>query len=274
MERWYVEVIADDGTANPALGLHPAPVLYRSKALADRTAPTVVEIGKGWYGFEPTGPDEGAGVAYVFDNGEGFEPRYAFGGVYDDDHPFDVLVFTDGGDALWSGSGATLATYADESGDRTPPALLQVASAYCYVLEPSAADVASLTHYQVNAAAGALPPSYTGFFDPEGTGGSGDTTPPVVVLISPPQGIVTDPATPMIVEVTDDHALGPVDITVSLPGNDESVFAAGKFGQRYTSSTIVPIDNGFRFRCLRTGGWPTGRIAVTVEAVDLAGNQA
>lgn len=272
MQRWYVQ----DDSGNPVTGPSPSFVVYRSLALADRSQPLIVELGAGWYSFTETSGDSGAGTAWVVDNGAGHEPRYSFGSIYDDTHPFDVLLFTDGSGALWSGAAATISTYADGSGNRTPPALSEVASAYLFVLLPTSADVTAITHYRVDAPAGAIPPSYTGTFEPDaGGGGSGDVTPPVVALISPAEGVAgtTDP---LILEVTDDHALGLVVVTASFPGFDEVMFNSVGFGQKYAngSTLMTAISGGFRFQFLRTGGWPAGQLRVRVEAVDTSGNEA
>lgn len=271
MQRWYVE----DESENPVTGLSPSFVVYRSLALSDRSQPSISEIGEGWYGFTESGGDVGAGVAWVVDNGAGHEPRYSFGGIFDPAHQFDVMLFTDG-TALWSGAAATVATYADASSDRTSPGLTEISAAYLFVLLPTSADVTAVTHYRVAGPAGAVPTSYTGEFETIASGGgSGDVTAPVIALISPSQGTVT-PNAPVIIEVTDDHALGSVIVSATFAGTDEVMFNGTAFGQKYSNGANVKtaIDGGFRFQFMRNGGWPAGKLAVNVQAVDTSGNEA
>jgi len=104
----------------------------------------------------------------------------------------------------------------------------------------------------------------------------GDGSAPDVVIVGPAAGTPVDALTPLVLEVTDDIALGMLIIAARFPtrGIEEVVHNGQRFAAQYDgASSRVAVAAGFRFTILRNGGWvdaPT----IDVYAVDAAGTEA
>lgn len=122
-----------------------------------------------------------------------------------------------------------------------------------------------------------------------GGSGSGDTTPPVVTIISPTPGVnpgdpggfpadwLTARNTPIVLQVTDlAPGLEYVAVIATLPGGvEEVVYRRGAFRGRYVAlSSVAAITNGFQFSVRPADGWPPGNITFAVDPLDAAGNLA
>ncbi len=121
---------------------------------------------------------------------------------------------------------------------------------------------------------------------PVDPGGGGDTTKPVVTIISPAPGDELGPSVPIVFTVTDNSGL----FRRILPairfegpgaGNTELVHDGDEFlGGYVLQSDRQPITQGFQYTVLRDGGWPISFIPRDVEtilrvfAIDRAGNEA
>jgi hypothetical protein len=65
----------------PATGITPTFSTYESLAGAPITQPTIVEIGNGFYGFQPGPTDIANGTVYIIDGTTACNPRYQAGAL-------------------------------------------------------------------------------------------------------------------------------------------------------------------------------------------------
>jgi hypothetical protein len=125
-------------------------------------------------------------------------------------------------------------------------------------------------------------------------GGSGDTTPPTITVISPTPGVApgqpggfpadwaTARTTPIIVQITDVTPGNRYQAVVCrLPGvvDELVVYRRGAFrGQFLGSSGETVIANGKQLSILPSTGWPSANalhgITFELDALDAAGNLA
>lgn len=108
------------------------------------------------------------------------------------------------------------------------------------------------------------------------TPGDGDGSPPVVTLVSPPDGSTIEQGTPIAIDVTDNVALRRSFLVVRFAalGIEEVAHQGDRFAPNYAgASSRVAIPGGFRFTLMRAGGWPASPI-VDVYAIDTAGSEA
>lgn len=110
-----------------------------------------------------------------------------------------------------------------------------------------------------------------------GIGASGgDTTAPVITLVSPLTGVLASGGQ-VAVEATDETAFGEIFIFAENEriGLYEVIFDGLAFAPRYAPapSSESLITNGLQWTFTRAGGWPDGELAITVEAIDAAGNK-
>jgi len=114
-------------------------------------------------------------------------------------------------------------------------------------------------------------------FGPEQlTSAAGDTTPPTVTVVSPPEGTPLRPTDTVVFDVDDDG--GPTalrHIEVRAPQGDavETIWDGTGFVGPYTSSSRVETATGYRFTVQRNGGWIQA-LALEVDAIDTSGNKA
>jgi hypothetical protein len=71
--------IFDAATGSPSASASPVFTRYVSAAGVALSAPSIVNLGGGLYGFTIASSDAASGVAFEIDNGAGFEPRYLSG---------------------------------------------------------------------------------------------------------------------------------------------------------------------------------------------------
>lgn len=122
-----------------------------------RTAPAIVELGLGEYGFTPTAADESAGVVFLVDGTAAAGPRYFSGAVYTPSTPFIGWHLEDNTGALWGGAAPTVSLWSDfAAAARTPPAVV-AATAYLFIVKPSAADLAADVAFIITSPTGAYP---------------------------------------------------------------------------------------------------------------------
>ena len=112
------------------------------------------------------------------------------------------------------------------------------------------------------------------------SGGGGDTTRPEVVYVDPIAGTQITPSTAITIDITDDSGgFANIQLRVRYPNADpviptESIYGGDElavFETLYTSSTITPISNGFRFVLTRDGGWPSTPVFLA-SPIDSSGN--
>lgn len=99
-----------------------------------------------------------------------------------------------------------------------------------------------------------------------------DTTPPVVALIEPADGGELDRFAAVVLEVTDETALGRVFVVARYPtlGVEEVVHQGDRFAALYTgASSRASIAGGYRYSVRRNGGWPAPPV-LTVYAPNAA----
>jgi hypothetical protein len=110
-----------------------------------------------------------------------------------------------------------------------------------------------------------------------GSGGGGDTTPPTAVVVSPPVGTDIAPDEELVVDVTDDVALGYVTVFATWEGirKPDLLYRGGAYQPDYTiASSVEAISGGSRMRIRRDNGWPVGDIGLEFDLIDTAGNEA
>lgn len=125
-----------------------------------------------------------------------------------------------------------------------------------------------------------------------GGGGSGDTTPPTVSVISPTPGVapgqpggfpasrVAAETTPIVLRVIDvAPGVEYICIMAEYPGlNPEMVFRRGAFRAPYLASTFTSSGTQVDMTVVRDGGWPraapgnSSYIKFSVDAIDFDGN--
>lgn len=101
-----------------------------------------------------------------------------------------------------------------------------------------------------------------------------DTTAPVVSF-SLPSGTKIARGDALTVDVTDETGLALIDVKVLYPttGDYEVAYDEGGFAPRYVAkSTKTTISGGYRFKLVRTGGWPSTP-TVKVRPIDMSLNQ-
>lgn len=100
-----------------------------------------------------------------------------------------------------------------------------------------------------------------------------DATAPTVALVSPAADSEVTRATPIVVDVTDASTLARVVLAARYPsGRYDVVHDGDRFADEYRGSSRTAITGGFRYRLLRTGGWPEAPTVVLPSAVDSVGN--
>ena len=110
----------------------------------------------------------------------------------------------------------------------------------------------------------------------EAGGGSSDSTPPTVTVLSPAEGSAIELGTELIVRVDDETKLAKVVLYAEYPTlqHAEVVHNGDAFLQPYatlSTKTVLVVDASFRFNLRRDGGWP-GDVNLTAIGVDTSGN--
>jgi len=101
------------------------------------------------------------------------------------------------------------------------------------------------------------------------------TSPPVVVLVSPPAGSTVAPDDELIFDITDpDGDVGLMSIVVALPDDTWEAVWAGGFAPAYSSSSMQTIAGGFHVTLARSEGWPAGHLHLAIQVADGAGHVA
>lgn len=106
---------------------------------------------------------------------------------------------------------------------------------------------------------------------------SGDTTPPVITIVSPTPGTPLLRFVPIILRVTDNVALRRVVIFVRFADSEiwETVHDGDNFSPTFpapdNTRTVIVGPNGYEYNLLRLGGWPKTP-ELHVVAIDTAGN--
>lgn len=102
-----------------------------------------------------------------------------------------------------------------------------------------------------------------------------ESVPPVITVISPPEGTPVSPDTVIVVEVADNVQVALSPLYAEFPGgaSAEVVYNGTDLLAPYASfSTVVDIGNGGkRFSLRRSGGWP-GDVNITFIPTDTSGN--
>lgn len=101
-----------------------------------------------------------------------------------------------------------------------------------------------------------------------------DVTAPVVAVVSPTEGALITPGTPLVLDITDNLGLvGTVVLIAVFAGQatQEVIYDGATFTTDYGSSLRGAITNGYRFTITRAGGWPA---SPTIKYVvnDTSGN--
>lgn len=100
----------------------------------------------------------------------------------------------------------------------------------------------------------------------------GDGAAPVVTLVAPLTGSL-EAFEPVVVDVTDNTALGRVFLVARMPASnlEELIYAGDRFTPQYAAqSSQVAIAGGFRFTVKRSAGWPSSP-TLDAYAVDASG---
>ena len=106
---------------------------------------------------------------------------------------------------------------------------------------------------------------------------SGDTTPPIITIVSPAPGTSLLRFTPLVLRVTDNVALRRVFIFMRFADSEvwETVHDGDNFSPTFptpdNTRTVITGPNGYEFNLLRLGGWPETP-ELHVIAIDAAGN--
>lgn len=150
-----------DPTATPAF------VQYVGKGGEPRTAPSILNLGGGLFGFQPTQQDKAIGTAYLLDNGASSDQRYMQGLFYEEPYPFACITLVDQntGD-LWAGAAPSFAVYVDKGGNALAQPVLRQVDTYFFLFNPAAGDVFLGASYRVDAPAGSEPVIWAGGFGP------------------------------------------------------------------------------------------------------------
>lgn len=112
--------------------------------------------------------------------------------------------------------------------------------------------------------------------DPSGIGGSADLSPPTVSDVSPPVGTPVTRSTPISLTVTDDVQLRRVVLIAKFSTTWEVVHDGTGFGPQYaalSSRTTLVEGASYRFRVVRTAGWPEAPLLLPI-GTDTGGNEA
>lgn len=150
-----------DNSGAPLLGATPTFVDFCLRNGAVVTpAPTIIELGGGLYGFEPTSQHEQQGICYLINNGTGANPARIAGGIGIPSLPFSVWYLEDGAGALWTGAPPTIAAgnYRSMTSVLTAPPIV-AARSYLFSLTPVQADADVGVTFLSNSPAGAFPES-------------------------------------------------------------------------------------------------------------------
>lgn len=176
---------------SPKTDAVPAFLFYGTRAGAGRAAPAINQVGAtNLYTYQPSDADEAIGcVALIATGGD---PTYETDSVTTGDKPFTVVLFLDGGGALWAGAAPTVGVYDTLAGAaRAAPGAVAAAGAYLWSFTPSSADVALGMAIRVDAPAGAIPGFYNDTLLNEGA----PPAPPVPPAPLPPVVFNTLPQT-------------------------------------------------------------------------------
>jgi hypothetical protein len=150
----------------PLTGQTPSFVAYKDATGANRTPPTLNELGGGLYGFTATNADEQIGTSFLVDCGLTSSTRYFAGSV---GKPIGYAVYDSTGAPLATAT-PTIVTYKDASGvNRTAPSVVNL-GAGLYALTPTDADVIAATSFEINNGASAYPARSYGIVEIESTG--------------------------------------------------------------------------------------------------------
>ncbi len=98
-----------------------------------------------------------------------------------------------------------------------------------------------------------------------------DYVEPQITNLSPAPGSVIYPWTTVSFDVTDETGILFLEIQADH-GTREVIHDGDAFVYPYTTSSRVPVENGWRYQVRRTGGWKTSP-RFLVRAFDTAGNE-
>ncbi len=150
-----------DGAGAPETGLSLTMSKYMDRSGVNRSAPSIVELGGGLYGFTPTDNDVAIGTAFATADTAN-HPRFFSGAIHTPSDPF-VAFFVEGTGTV------AFDTYCDLEGNaRTPPSIVDLQAAgllYCFT--PSAADLEIGVAFEIDTGNGAnVPARMSGYLDP------------------------------------------------------------------------------------------------------------
>lgn len=145
-----------DGT--PRAGAAPTFTAYKDRAGANRTAPTIDDLGLGLYQFEPTAADRATGVAYLVNGGtSGY-----VAGVLGSSDLFAFAVYDSAG-APYVSATPTFASYQTQAGaEVTPPTVVNLGLGL-YAFVPAAPELSAGAAYEI--ATGQYPERLAGTVD-------------------------------------------------------------------------------------------------------------
>lgn len=129
--------------------------------------------------------------------------------------------------------------------------------------------------YPLPQASGGILSGRSGVLSTFTPAGATDTTAPTCTVVSPPVGSNIASTDALIIDVTDETALGLVVLTVGYPGATritEVVWDRDEFVFPFLGSSRTAVAGGHRYTIVRTNGWQASP-AVNVYAVDSSGNQ-
>ena len=155
-----------DSGGNPKPDATPSFLAYKTPAAVPLTAPAIVNLGGGVYGFTPTDANVDSGTAYLISTGA--FPPFQSGAVFKENTPFLVANYiNEVTGALWAGAAPTVGRYVDFAGlTRASPTPTPILGAHLFAVVPTLADIVVGTAYRLDAAVGASPDFISGSFFP------------------------------------------------------------------------------------------------------------
>jgi hypothetical protein len=153
-----------DAAGAPLAGAAPTFAQYRDRLGNARTAPALLELGGGQYGFTPTDADEATGVTFLIDAGASSTPRRYSGAVHTPAAPFIAWHLEDGAGALWTGAPPSVAQWRNFAGGaRVPPSVIAIGGlGHLFAIFPSTEDLAVDVAFRLDSPPGAEPPFLSG----------------------------------------------------------------------------------------------------------------
>lgn len=164
----FAFALFDADTGEPVEGQEPEVRTFCDGAGAARTAPAVVEMGGGLYGFAVSAADLSVGVAWEVDCGAGVLPA-GVGGCASADEGVQAFALYDDAGAPLEGASAALAAYRDTAGAARSPPTLDELDGGLYGFAPSAADVVAQVAWEATGGGSSTPARLSGTVSRVGT---------------------------------------------------------------------------------------------------------